>query len=136
MKLGWYGYLLLTVTALAATISVLPFFRKYKFAKYKFIDLQVESSSDGALHYVRVPENLQVWDFVALFLEHLKKGPARDRVDAISIMYTPVLHVWTNGADLAISDDLTLKEADLKNGDVCFIEGRPRKREVRYSLAR
>lgn len=136
VKLGWYGYLFLTVTALAVTIPALNLFRRHKFFNLQFICLEMESSTDGGSHYVRAPENLQVWDFVALFLEHLKKGPARDQIDAMSRVYDPILHVRTGDAAREISNNLTLKEANLKNGDVCFVKGRPRKHEIRFSLAR
>lgn len=135
-RLGWYGYLFIILTTTALTIPALDLFRRHRFTKLKFIELRVESSTDGGLHFVRAPENLQVWDFIALFLNHLKKGPAGDTIDAMCRIYIPVLYVRTDDADREILDDLTLREADLKNGDVCFIKGRPRKDEVRFCLSR
>ena len=133
-KLGWYGYLILAVTALAVTVLGLNLLRRHKFVKIEFINLEVESSIDGCSHYVRAPENIQVWDFVNLFLEHLKRGAVREQIDAMARVYDPVLHVRTGDTDHEITNSLTLKEANLKNGDVCFIKGQPRKHEVRYSL--
>lgn len=54
-KLGWYGYLFLTATALAVTVPGLSLLRRHKFIKMQFINLEVESSIDGCSHYVRAP---------------------------------------------------------------------------------
>lgn len=69
-----------------------------------------------------------------LFLEYLKRGHAREQIDAMARVYDPVLHVRAGDTDHEIANSLTLKEANLKNGDICFIKGQPRKHEVHFAL--
>ena len=124
-NLGWVGYVSLFVLSLLVAIPISPIWRKLIFNNQEFIRVRVESSLEGINYQVKAPANLQVWDFSHLFIEHLEKGEASEKVKALRRGYSPVLNVKRNGEKTELDNNITLKEAGLLDTDVLFVLGKP-----------
>lgn len=86
-----------------------------------FIKFRVRSSADGATYHLKVAENLQVAEVLRQYIEILKRGPARNQVEATSARYYPVLQVKRGDAYLDVDGRLTVHAAGLTEGDECQV---------------
>ena len=82
---------------------------------------------------MRAPVNMQVWDFTYRFIEHLRKGPASDRVESLNRHYDPVFQIEKNTTVLDIDASLTLSQAGITNGVRCQIRGKPKEHRIMFS---
>jgi hypothetical protein len=92
--------------------------------------------TDGANHLVRAPLNMQVWDFVYLFLRQLEQGPAREHVRALHCQYDPVLQLGKDGSFFDLGNSLTLTQAGIADGALCRIRGEARPERDRVFFSR
>jgi len=122
---GWIGYLSLLIVVLFLTIILSQIWRRVLFHKQDFIQVIVESSLEGIDYLVKAPANLQLWDFSHLFIAHLEKGKASEKIKAINQNYIPVLNLKRNGEKTELDKNITLKEAELEKTDILFITGKP-----------
>lgn len=127
---GWTGiaaYLVMLIAAIAA-VRVAALIRRHSgHAKLSFVTFTVASSTDGADHLVRAPINMQVWDFVYLFLRELERGPAREHVRALHRQFDPILQLGKDGHFFDVGSSLTLTQAGVIDGVLCRIRGEPRR---------
>lgn len=127
---GWMGfaaYIVMLIAAIAAVRIAVLVRRRYGHLKLTFVTFTVASSTDGADHLVRAPVNMQVWDFVYLFLRKLEDGPAAERVRALNRQFDPILQLGKDGHFIDIGNSLTLTHAGIIDGALCRIRGEPRK---------
>ena len=123
-SIGWFGYIALVVISLLVAVPASQVWRNLKFQRQEFMSFVVESSIEGVTYKVKAPANTQVWDFSHLFIEHLEKGPASDKVRTIKKHYSPVLNVRRGNVKSEVDNNITLKEADVHEGDVLYISGK------------
>jgi hypothetical protein len=121
---GWVGYLSLFIISLFIAICIGQVWRRIAFYHQDFIEVTVESSLEGIDYLVKAPSNTQLWDFSHLFIAHLEKGKASDKVKSMSQNYTPVLNLKRDGIKSELDKNITLKEAGLLQNDVLFITGK------------
>lgn len=133
--LGWAAYVALFVASLAGVLAARFLYRRAGYTKLTFLYFTVASSADGADHYVRAPENMQVWHFVHEFLSYLSRGPARERIRQLLFQFDPLLQVGRDGSFVDVGNSLTLAQAGVTNGARCQIRGvvRPERNEPLFS---
>jgi hypothetical protein len=132
---AWATYLGLFFASLTVVIAVRLLYRRAGCSKLTFVTFTVASSADGADHFVRVPENMQVWHFVHEFLSYLSRGPARERIRQLMFHFDPALQISRDGNFVEVSNSLTLSQAGITNGVRCQIRGisRPERDEPLFS---
>ena len=80
---------LLLIPAALLTVA-LQWLRWHKIHNLPFIKLRIRSAADGATYSLRVAENMQVNDFLRQYVGILRRGPARNQVEATVQRHYPV----------------------------------------------
>ncbi len=136
-NLGLIGYALLLIVSFLIFVPISQVWRKVKLYRQELVTVVVVSSLEGITYEVKVPANLQVWDFVSLFIEYLEKGTQTDKVKAIRRLYSPVLNLRRNGESRAIDNSMSISEIGIEKDDVFFISGKPiEDNTIRFSISR
>lgn len=118
------GALMYALLLLASAVVVVGFLRVYRWSKthdLPSITLMIKATADGATYHLRISENMQIGDALAQYVAILLQGPARDQVKATAFRHYPVLQVRRDGEYIDLNSNLTLREADLANGDECQV---------------
>ncbi len=121
--LGAIGYMLIIVVSV---LIVLFFIRGYRWSKtvdVPFVNITIESASDGGTYQVRAAYNMQVGEFVESFIDLLSKGPARERVMLFRLHHLPILQIKRNNDYMDVDSNLSLQDAGIVENDICQIRG-------------
>ncbi len=114
-------YLFLLVVPAISLPVFLRWHRWYKIHDLPFIELSIHSAIDGVTYKMRVAKNMQIAEFLHQYIEILRRGPARDRVNQILYRYYPVLQVKRNGKFIDIDGNMSLQAAGIKNQEECQV---------------
>ncbi len=120
---GFYLYALLLVLPAFALPALLRWFRWYRTHDLPFVKLSVRSAADGVTYSLRVAENMQIAEFMRQYTVLLRRGPARDAVEASLLRYYPVLQVLRGGKFVDVDGNATLHAASIKDGEICQVRG-------------
>jgi hypothetical protein len=123
---GAMAYAAMLIAAVLCAAVAAKLYGRYTNAKLTYLTFTVASSSDGADHLVRAPTNMQVWDFLARFLDHLSEGSAAERVKALRWGYDPILQIKRSDSFVDVANSLTLIQAGITDGAMCQIGGKSR----------
>lgn len=118
---GLYLYSLLLLIPAVALPLLLRWYRWYRVHHLPFVQLSVRSAADGITYSFRVAENMQISDFLHQYIEILRRGPARDRIEQTLTRYYPVLQAKREGMFVDFDGNATLYAAGIKDGEECQI---------------
>jgi len=119
-------YIFILVCALVSALILTSIIRQYQLKKLKLIVFSVNLSLDGSYHYVQAPAAQTTADFMNLFFNYLIKNEEKDKYSTILKQYFPMLEIRRNDGVVRCGAEQTLKDAGLKNGDICQIVGKPK----------
>jgi hypothetical protein len=118
---GFYLYALLLVVPALVLPAFLRWYRWYRTHDLPFVKLSVRSAADGVTYSLRVAENMQISEFLRQYTEILRRGPARNAVQATLQRHYPVLQVMRGGKFVDVDGNVTLHAANIEDGEVCQV---------------
>lgn len=121
---GFYLYALLLVLPAFAIPAFLRWYRWYRTHQLPFVRLTVRSAADGVTYSLRVAENMQIVEFLRQYTEILRRGPARNAVEATLKRHYPVLQAMRDGEFVDIDGNITLYAAGIKDGEMCQVRAK------------
>lgn len=133
---GWIGvlsYLGIFAFAIVAVVFSARIHTLIMRSKMTFVTFTVISATEGGEYLVRAPVSMQIWDFSYRFIEYLRKGPARDRVEWLSRYYDPVFQIEKSATVIDLDAGQTLAQAGITNGARCQLRGKPKEHRVMFS---
>jgi hypothetical protein len=127
-----YYVVLLTLPGLAV-LAGLRWWRWKKEHEIPCVMFSIGSASDGVTYQLRVARNMQVSDVLLEYIDILRRGPARARVDGLSQWHSPVLQLKRSGIWVDVPSDLTIEEAGLSDGEKCQVRAERQESVVLFS---
>jgi hypothetical protein len=118
---GTTAYLFLLTFPALLLFAFLRWYQWYKTHDLPFILLTIRSAADGVTYTVRIAENMQVGDAMEQFIKMLLRGPAKEKIQAITQRHYAILQVRRGDAYVDVDSNSTLRAAGLRDNDECQI---------------